>query len=614
LKRAVTNKGLNFVIPPAFNTVGTYKYRLTTIANTVSGAPVACSNCLTHIVQDDQETVGNFRIRAIGLQYTSGNPAQTFAPVARDFNLLESWLQRAYPANAVNYSQATVPATATWPFNCGDANAQISAMRNLDIAGGTDKRTHYYALVSDGAGFMRGCAAIAGSPDPSAVGSGPTGPGTWGWDLDGSYGDWYGGHEIGHTLGRLHIGSGCGETSDDPSYPFTAGQLSNIDSMFLGFDVGDSRYAIPMAALPGTFWHDVMSYCANQWVSSYTYARMQTRINAENSLSPGASPFAGASPGSSSNFIFTKDTIPDFESMAAAYRGPSPIIEGLKEKPPIYTAMKEPVTKIQAAGRMPSFALLKPSKIFKEPKSSSCNQADILYGVYEKRKIPARDKVSVDPNEIVYNSPLTDSNFINLIATINITQVTGKISYTNKVNKAIVYNPDKQPSVLLRLFDDRNNLLREMKVAIRMNTDIEPGEDSTGIVDAMIPVHPAIKKIQLIFRDRILDTKTFTTNENLVKLSDSARIESKRIIANENRKSGYLVSWDHKALTNNTIYHVQISTDNGQSWQTIGFGLKSKNFLVEDNLLNNQRNVLIKILANEGLETVEIGKTNIRKE
>ena len=579
-----------------------------------SATQIPCSNCLTHIVRDDQQTVGDFRIRAIGLQYTTGTPAQTFAPVARDFNLLESWLQRAYPANAVNYSQATVPATAAWPFSCGDANAQIAAMRNLDIAGGTDNRTHYYALVSDGAGFMRGCAAIAGSPNPAAVGSGPTGTNTWGWDLDGSYGDWYGGHEIGHTLGRLHIGSGCGETSDDPSYPFVAGQLSNIDSLFIGFDVGDSRYAIPMEALPGTLWHDVMSYCQRQWISSYTYGAMLTRINAENSLSPGASLFAGASPGSSSKFIFTKDTTLDFETMTAAYRGPSPILEGFKEQPPVYTAMKEPITKIQAARPTPIFASLKAAKIFVEPKSFTCNQPAILYGVYEKRKIPLKENPYVNSNDIVYDAPLTDSNFINLIATINITQLTGKISYTNKVSKAVVYNPDRQPSALLRLFDDRNNLLREVKVAIRINTDIETGQDSTGIVDAMIPANPAIKKIELVFRNKVLDTKTFTTNENLVKLSDSARIESRRITSNENKKTGYLVSWDHKALTNNTIYHVQISTDNGQSWQTIGFGLKSKNFLVEDNLFNNQKNVLIKILANEGLETVEIGKTNIRKQ
>ena len=70
-----------------------------------------------------------------------------------------------------------------------------------------DARTHYYGLVSDGDGsfFMRGLASgIPGTADPSTVASGPTGVNTWGWDTDGSYGDWYTGHELGHTFGRFH--------------------------------------------------------------------------------------------------------------------------------------------------------------------------------------------------------------------------------------------------------------------------------------------------------------------------------------------------------------------------------------------------------------------------
>ena len=30
----------------------------------------------------------------------------------------------------------------------------------------------------------------------------PTGSGAGGWDTDGSYGDWYGGHELAHSFGR----------------------------------------------------------------------------------------------------------------------------------------------------------------------------------------------------------------------------------------------------------------------------------------------------------------------------------------------------------------------------------------------------------------------------
>src|SRR5262249_49618665 len=160
-------------------------------------------------------------------------------------------------------------------------------IRALDIGAGTDKRTHYFGLVADGGFFMRGCAAgIPQTPDPTTVASGPTGPATWGWDFDGSYGDWYTGHELGHTFGRYHPGA-CGEAHDDPSYPFTAGQLANADDAFVGFDAGDPAYNLPMTALPGVAWHDVMTYCSYQWLSSYTYQGILTRLLAENNLPAG---------------------------------------------------------------------------------------------------------------------------------------------------------------------------------------------------------------------------------------------------------------------------------------------------------------------------------------
>ena len=89
-------------------------------------------------------------------------------------------------------------------------------------------------MVSDGGGFMRGCAMDI----PAYVASGPTGTGTWGWDFDGSYGDWYGGHELGHTYGRGHANF-CG-AGGGPSYPYAGGRISPSltgNTALYGFDI-----------------------------------------------------------------------------------------------------------------------------------------------------------------------------------------------------------------------------------------------------------------------------------------------------------------------------------------------------------------------------------------
>jgi hypothetical protein len=288
-KRLDAAKTLNFLLPAGTTTIGSADVRLAGIEESGSGAQHAFTPPGTLATPVFLQTPP-LRITLIGFSYAQG--MQTFTPTTLDFTLVQSWLRRAYPVGDLIWSQRTVAATATVPFGCGDINSQLAAIRALDVAAGTDARTHYYGLVSDGGFFMRGCAGVPATPDPGAVGSGPTGPSSWGWDFDGSYGDWYCGHELGHTFGRLHPGF-CGETADDlANYPFDNGQLSDADGYFSGFDVGDAVNGLAMAALPGVQWHDVMTYCDRQWLSSYTYQGIRTRLIAEDAL-----PAAGASMG-----------------------------------------------------------------------------------------------------------------------------------------------------------------------------------------------------------------------------------------------------------------------------------------------------------------------------
>jgi hypothetical protein len=292
VKRDDAVKTLNFLLPADKITAGVTDVRLDSIEDTAGGSPLLPA-------PPNPTQSGTFvatpplRITVIGFSYVSGAPPQTFMPTALDFDLLRSWLRRAYPVGEVIWSQRVVAANATAPFTCGQINSQLAAIRALDVAGTVDARTHYYGLVSDSVFFMRGCAGVPSSPNPGAVGSGPTGPASWGWDFDGSYGDWYGGHELGHTFGRLHPGF-CGESQNDlANYPFDNGQLSDADGLFAGFDVGDAINGLPMRALPGVQWHDVMTYCVRQWLSSYTYLGIRQRLIAEDALAPGPGMGAG---------------------------------------------------------------------------------------------------------------------------------------------------------------------------------------------------------------------------------------------------------------------------------------------------------------------------------
>jgi hypothetical protein len=300
VKRRNVQLSLNFLIPPNQTIAGKLSLSLTNLTDANTGNSFDISHLNTYMTITFIHGAP-LRVRILSMRYQCDKSFDgqclvpgTYAPSDRDFDLINSWLLRAYPVSQVISSHSIVDANATPPFSCDDINAQIAAIRAQDVsAGSTDKRTHYFGLVSDGDGkgyWMRGCAAdIPGTPDPSIVASGPTGSDSWGWDSDGSYGDWYTGHELGHTLGRIHPGSGCDkEGGHDPNYPFPHGHLADADDWFVGFDVGDAALGLPMAALPGTDWTDVMTYCNFIWLSSYTYEAIRTRLAAEDALYPSA--------------------------------------------------------------------------------------------------------------------------------------------------------------------------------------------------------------------------------------------------------------------------------------------------------------------------------------
>ena len=171
-------------------------------------------------------------------------------------------------------------------------NNQMGAMRKDN---GLPQNRFFYGMITDAAGFFpRGQACC----QPN-VSTGPVGSGTWGWDNDGSYADWYAAHEIGHTLGRGHpdykvtnevaTNNGCGlydgntTNGGDTSYPWQLARIGQTDDTE-GLDTGDPSLGIPRAVYQGTVWRDVMSYCVNQWISDYTYKGIYDYMKANPSL------------------------------------------------------------------------------------------------------------------------------------------------------------------------------------------------------------------------------------------------------------------------------------------------------------------------------------------
>lgn len=188
--------------------------------------------------------------------------------------MLASWLRRAYPIATLHVRSAA--------FNpCMDERPSASQSnrilrRNMRDAGEEDDANlRYYGMIDDGGGFERGKGSFN-----RHVASGPVGTADWGWDFDGSYGDWYGGHELGHTFDRKHA-EFCDAAGGDP-YPYRFGNISpttwsgSPDALY-GFDIETQEVYPPD-------WKDVMTYCDNEWISDFTYEGIRDEMLDEASM------------------------------------------------------------------------------------------------------------------------------------------------------------------------------------------------------------------------------------------------------------------------------------------------------------------------------------------
>jgi len=283
---------LNFTLPPK-STGGPLTLSQLTVHD-ASGGTVQCTGCqlnksLTFV------QVPPLRVKLVGFSFSVPRSNVVAKPRDLDFERTESWLKRAYPIAELVSERAILDGgdqgLTVDQLNCNNVNAVLSVIRVKDS--GIDPRTHYYGLVPDDVGFMPGCSSgIPQKPDPSVVASGPSGKPRkisedldFSWDTDGSYADFYAGHELAHTFGRYHPGFCRKQGKDDVAFPYADGHLSDADDKYVGFDNGDQ--IVKTAALPGPKWTDLMTYCNYVWASNYTYEALIGRIQVEGASAAG---------------------------------------------------------------------------------------------------------------------------------------------------------------------------------------------------------------------------------------------------------------------------------------------------------------------------------------
>jgi hypothetical protein len=554
------NRTLNFRLLDRLTLPGTIVLQIKDIQNSQSKQQIACDNCATFSTKYSLLPSVPMRVRIVLLSYWwNGQPV---LPQMADALCLQSWLARAYPVSEIQAATEIFQLPKDFDFSCNAANATLAVVRENDVKANMDPRTHVIGLVSNKYDFMIGCSSgvPTDTPDPSIVASAPAGrsndppklvPSNRELGTSKTFADWYGGHELAHTYGRLHPGDCRDNSKDDLHAPKYHGGSIASDAQAFAYDVGDDSQSLKAAKIVikskfmrGTQATDLMTYC-NQpnWPSVYTYKGLYARLIAEdnNSVKPAAPTFPAATSGPSS------------------FGSPSRLLA---------------------------------------PASSA-----VLTTVAENISSPAPQSAPIAPSAEGKN----ESFFESIIARLNITQKTGKIvaaiSATNAAlnNVANSLSSSSESSVtssgspILRFRNSAGEVIAQYAPKIKLDSDTKPDSDQLGLIQTSVPRPNNAATLELSFGDTILDKRDIHERPPAV-----AEVP---VHANGARGAGgqKVLQWtaSHPGGAPLT-YTVQGSRD-GKKWMTLAAGLTDPHLT----LLAQQQMPWFRVIANDGFNDSE---------
>ncbi len=211
--------------------------------------------------------VPDLQIRLIPIDYVHTGPTNQGDYPGQSVDNISDWISRAYPMGTINV-QIRAPYTfvGNLETNLSHWEGLLNEMYLLKLSDGLPEDTPivYYGFIPIQNGSEQwfsgsGVAGIGYISDPGEIFRESLGLNlaSFGEDFSGILA----GHEIGHNLGRYHAPCG-GAAGADPNYPYGGASIGQYGTDIDGNAV--SFYA-PASHV------DVMSYCAPEWMSDYTY-------------------------------------------------------------------------------------------------------------------------------------------------------------------------------------------------------------------------------------------------------------------------------------------------------------------------------------------------------
>jgi hypothetical protein len=184
---------------------------------------------------------------------------------------------------------------------------------------------------------------------------------------------------------------------------------------------------------------------------------------------------------------------------------------------------------------------------------------------------------------------------VSIVATVNLTRGSGEIEFVNPLERSVPYDTPAEAPASLRIKGAGDEMLGEHPAEVKLSSELGPDDERKGIVDAVVEVDPSARSIELVLGGEVVDTYPIGGGPPAVRAA--------RMIESGARDLRVTADLDAASDAARTRYTVQVSTDAGRSWQTVGVGLADPSVTLDREQFTKGQSVRVRVLATDGLRT-----------